>query len=136
MDFDLKKKKIIKWLIAVLVVVGGAMALFVWRLNNYPSDMEFMPVMQALSDGFFIIGMICTGFGLIMWISTTGVLDIISYGFKSILYLFTPLTKEKDEGGFYEYKLEKQAKRKEVPFEYLWLGVGALVFSIIFAMFV
>ena len=136
MDFDLKKKKIIKWLIAVLVVVGGAMALFVWRLNNYPSDMEFMPVMQALSDGFFIIGMICTGFGLIMWISTTGVLDIISYGFKSILYLFTPLTKERDEGGFYEYKLEKQAKRKEVPFEYLWLGVGALVLSIIFAMFV
>lgn len=136
MDFDLKKKKIIKWLIAVLVVVGGAMALFVWRLNNYPSDMEYMPVMQALSDGFFIIGMICTGFGLIMWISTTGVLDIISYGFKSILYLFTPLTKEKDEGGFYEYKLEKKAKRKEVPFEYLWLGVGALVLSIIFAMFV
>jgi hypothetical protein len=136
MDFDLKKKKIIKWIIAVLVVVGGAMALFVWRLNNYPSDMESMPVLHALSDGFFIIGMLCTGFGLIMWISTTGVLDIISYGFKSILYLFTPLTKDRDEGGFYEYKLEKQAKRKEVPFEYLWLGVGALVLSIIFAMFV
>jgi hypothetical protein len=136
MDFDLKKKKIIKWIIAVLVVVGGAMALFVWRLNNYPSDMESMPVLHALIDGFFIIGMLCTGFGLIMWISTTGVLDIISYGFKSILYLFTPLTKDRDEGGFYEYKLEKQAKRKEVPFEYLWLGVGALVLSIIFAMFV
>ena len=136
MDFDLKKKKIIKWIIAVLVVVGGAMALFVWRLNNYPSDMESMPVLHALSDGFFIIGMLCTGFGLIMWISTTGVLDIISYGFKSLLYLFTPLTKDRDEGGFYEYKLEKQAKRKEVPYEYLWLGIGAVVLSLIFSMFV
>ena len=112
MDFDLKKKKIIRWLVAVLVVVGAAMIFFVWRLNNYPSDMEFMPVMQALSDGFFIIGLICTGFGILMWISTTGVLDIISYGFKSVLYLFTPLTKDRDEGGFYEYKLKKKEKRK------------------------
>ena len=136
MDFDLKKKKIIRWLVAVLVVVGAAMIFFVWRLNNYPSDMEFMPVMQALSDGFFIIGLICTGFGILMWISTTGVLDIISYGFKSVLYLFTPLTKDRDEGGFYEYKLKKKEKRKAVPFEYLWLGIGALVLSFIISMFV
>lgn len=136
MDFDLKKNKIIRWLVAVLVVVGAAMIFFVWRLNNYPSDMEYMPVMQALSDGFFIIGLLCTGFGLLMWISTTGVLDIISYGFKSVLYLFTPLTKDRDEGGFYEYKLRKKEKRKAVPFEYLWLGIGAVVLSLIFSMFV
>ena len=133
---DNKYKKLITWGIAAVISVITVVVVYSLRINNPPYGMEFMPPMQALSDGFCVAGMMFTGFGLIMWISTTGVLDIIGYGFKSVLYLFTPLQKDKDEGGFYEYKLEKKEKRKAVPFEYLWIGAGMLILSFIFALFV
>ncbi len=130
-----KKKKLIKVLVALGTALVAAIAVFVWRLNNPPSDLGSMPVMQALSDGFFVVGLLLLGFGILMWVSTTGVLDIITYGFKSLIYLFTPFQKERGTGGFYEYKLEKKEKRKAVPFEYLWIGAGMLILSFIFALF-
>lgn len=131
-----KKKKIIKLAVSIGTALIAAVIVFVWRLNNPPFDMEKMPVMQALSDGFFAVGIVLVGFGALMWVSTTGVLDIITYGFKSLIYLFTPFQKERGTGGFYEYKLEKKAKRKAVPFESLWIGLGMLVLSFIFMLFV
>ncbi len=138
---EFKNKKLIKWLVAVAVVFGGSLVAFAWRYNNFPTDilppdgMEINQVMWALSDGFFIVGMLCTCLGLLMWISTTGALDMITYGFKSLLYLFTPYQKDKDEGGFYEYKLAKKEKRKAAPLEYLFLGLGAVVLALIFGHF-
>ena len=131
-----KYKKMITWAIAGVVSLITILLIYNLRLNNPPFEMGEMPKLQALSDGFFVTGLIFTGFGLLLWISTTGVLDIITYGFKSLLYLFTPYQKSKDEGGFYEYKLQKKAKRKEVPFEYLWIGVALVIVSMIIAGFV
>ena len=138
-----KHKKLITWaiagvvsLIAILLVTSFRMKTPIYDMSQTPPVQIQMPVIQAVSDGFFVAGLMFTGFGLLLWISTTGVLDIITYGFKSLLYLFTPYQKSKDEGGFYEYKLEKRAKRKSVPFEYLWLGLGWIVVSFILTLFV
>ena len=38
---------------------------------------------------------------------------MLSFGFKSVWYLFTPATKPQGSGGFYEYKLMKMERRKE-----------------------
>ena len=91
-------------------------------------------IISLISDGFFTVGMLFTGIGLLLWISTTGVLDIISYGFKSLIVLFTLAKKKPDEGGFYEYKIRQKEKRRPVPFQILWVGLifiviaGVLVF--------
>ena len=133
---DNKYKKLISWGVAIAVSVITVVLVYFMRINNPPYGMDEIPPIQALSDGFCVAGMVFVGFGALMWISTTGVLDIIGYGFKSVLYLFTPMQKDKDEGGFYEYKLQKKEKRKGVPFEYLWLGVGMVIVSLILASFV
>lgn len=133
---DNKYKKLITWGIAIAVSVVTVVLVYFMRLNNPPYGVEFIAPIQALSDGFCVAGVMFTSFGALMWISTTGVLDIIGYGFKSVLYLFTPMQKDKDEGGFYEYKLQKQAKRRGVPFEYLWLGVIMVIVSLILASYV
>lgn len=133
---DNKYKKLISLGIAAVISVITVVLVYNIRISNPPYGMEFMPPLQALSDGFCVAGMMFLGFGLIMWISTTGVLDMLGYGLKSVLYLFTPMQKDKDEGGFYEYKLQKKAKRKEVPFEYLWIGVALVIVSMIIAGFV
>jgi hypothetical protein len=133
---DNKYKKLISWGIAIAVSAITVVLVYFLRINNPPYGMDHVPPIQAISDGFCVAGMMFTGFGALMWISTTGVLDIIGYGFKSLLYLFTPMQKDRDEGGFYEYKLQKKEKRKGVPFEYLWLGVGMVIVSLILASFV
>lgn len=133
---DNKYKKLISWGIAIAISAITVVLVYFLRINNPPYGMDYVPTIQAVSDGFCVAGMMFTGFGALMWISTTGVLDIIGYGFKSLLYLFTPMQKDRDEGGFYEYKLQKKEKRKGVPFEYLWLGIGMVVVSFILALFV
>ena len=133
---DNKYKKLITWGIAIAISVVAVVLVYNIRMNNPPYGMDAMPPIQALSDGFFVPGMMFVCFGALMWVSTTGVLDIITYGLKSVLYLFTPMQRDRDEGGFYEYKLRKQEKRKGVPMEYLWIGVAMVVIALILASFV
>ena len=127
-----KKKKIIKLAVSIGTALIAAVIVFVWRLNNPPFDMEKMPVMQALSDGFFAVGIVLVGFGALMWVSTTGVLDIITYGFKSLIYLFTPFQKERGTGGFYEYKLEMEEKRGKAKPHIFLVGVAFILISLVF----
>ena len=133
---DNKYKKLISYGIALAVSAVAVVIVYFMRINNPPYGMDVMPPIQALSDGFFVAGMMFVSFGALMWISTPGVLDIIGYGFKSVLYLFTPMQKDKDEGGFYEYKLRQKEKRKGVPFEYLWVGIAWVIVALILAAFV
>lgn len=129
---DNKKKQWIKRGVTLVLDLVLAGVITYWRIANPPYEMTETPIFFALSDGFFIVGFLNFAFGALLWISTTGVLDIISYGFKSVLYLFTSRRKEKDEGGYYEYKMRKKEKRKAVPFETLWIGGGMIILSIIF----
>lgn len=126
-----KKTKLIKRIVTLVcdLVLAGVIAY--WRFTNQPVDYE-INLLYALSDGFFIVGFANLGFGALLWIGTTGIFDIISYGFKSLLYLFTLRKKDRDEGGYYEYKIRKAENRKPVPFETLWIGAGMIVLGIIF----
>ena len=133
---DNRYKKLITWGIALVVSVITVVIVYNIRINNPPYGMDAMPPIQALSDGFCVAGMMFVCFGGIMWVSTTGALDMITYGLKSVLYLFTPMQKDRDEGGFYEYKLRKQEKRKGVPMEYLWIGIAMVVIALILSSFV
>ena len=128
---EANKNKWIKRIVTLVcdLVLAGVIAY--WRFSNQPADYE-ISALYALSDGFFIVGFANLGFGALLWIGTTGIFDIISYGFKSLLYLFTLRNKDRDEGGYYEYKVRKAANRKAVPFETLWIGAGMIIVGIVF----
>ena len=87
-----------------------------------------------LSNACLVTAVMYLGFGALMWIATTGLFDIFGYGFKSLKYLFTPLKKDPEEGGYYEYVLQKQEKRetKAVPYFMLVIGAVVLVLSFVF----
>ncbi len=127
------QKKIIWARRAVTLVADIVLAavIAVYRYNNPPWGNDSIPVIWAVSDALFVVGLINFGFGALLWISTTGFFDILAYGFKSLIYLFTPIKKNRDEGGYYEYKVAKKEKRKKVPFEVLWIGAAMLIAGII-----
>ncbi len=89
-------------------------------------------VFTCLSDGFFVTGVLYVGFGLLLFAANEGIFDIISYGFKSLLYLFTPIRKDPDAGGYYEYKMKKKESRKAIPYHITIIGAAFLVPAITF----
>ena len=89
---------------------------------------------RFLSDGFFVSGLLLTGFGGLVWVSTTGFFDIFSYGFKSLLVLFSPMKKPHEHEKFYEYKLAKDAKRGKPQYSLLVVGLACVALSLICLM--
>ena len=91
--------------------VGTAMALRYW------------------SDGCFVSAVLIGGLGALTWISTTGLFDIFKYGFSSVVVLFTPFRKPKDQMSFYDYKTYQAERRKPARFELLAIGALFLILS-------
>lgn len=108
--------------LAVALVIGGMIA----SSQGLSAQKAAYLNCRFLSDGLFVSGMIFTGMGLLLWISTTGFFDIFGYAMKSLLVLFTPLKKAADHPHYYEYKCEKDEKRKGKPITHTVLAVGVL----------
>ena len=86
------------------------------------------------SDGCFVAAVLIGGIGALTWISTTGLFDIFKYGFSSVITLFTPFRKPKDQMSFYDYKTYQAEKRRPARFELLAVGVFFLALSILLLM--
>ena len=86
---------------------------------------------SCISDGFFVVGLIFAGIGLLLAISSTGIFDMLGYAFKSLIYLFTPMTIDRSQGGFYEYKMRKKEQRRAVPLYILWVGIAFIVIALV-----
>ncbi len=116
----------------VMASVTGAIiafAIMYWR--GIFEAQTAQEVMMTICDGFFVVGLLYAGFGLLLYAAHEGTLDIITYGLRSVLYLFAPF-KNRDEGGYYEYKMKKKERRKEVPFFILWIGIVFILISVVF----
>lgn len=94
--------------LALLCALGVANYRGLFAGGVSPAD-----ALKHASDGFFVSGALFFGFGALAWVSSSGFFDMLSYGFKSVWYLFTPATKPRGSGGFYEYKVMKAERRKE-----------------------
>lgn len=118
---------------AVQLVIAAGIALAVAVKQGFALQRELFLNCRFLSDGFFVSTVIFLGFGLLLWVSATGFFDIFSYGFKSLLVLFSPLKKASEHQKYYEYKCEKDAKRegKPVAFTVLWVGLICLALSLL-----
>lgn len=88
--------------------------------------------LRALSDGCFVTTVLMGGMGALVWVSTTGFFDIFTYAGKSLLVLFSPMKQPEKLKKFYEYKADKDEKRKKADFTLLIVGVAYLLLSFAF----
>lgn len=126
-----KTAKLLQLLTSLVIGAGLAFAIMYWR--GIFEATELYDIFAAMSDGFFVTGIIYTGFGLMLLIVNEGVLDIIGFGFKSLIYLFTPRKLDKSSTDYYEYRMKKKEERKEktVNTNIIWIGLGFILLSII-----
>lgn len=131
-----KMKKWISFGVQLLIAALVAVVLY----NSFVDDLDptkfehqrYVAVKEAWSlycwsNALFIPGVMWLGVGGLMWIATTGFFDIFSYAFSSLLVLFTPLKNPKDHKRFYEYKLDKEERRKGKPVSWSVLIVGLIL---------
>ena len=92
---------------------------------------EISPALAARywSDGCFAAALLIGGIGALIWISTTGVLDIFSYGFSSLLTLFTSLRSPKKQMTYLDFKTYRDEKRKPSRPEWVIIGLVFLAVS-------
>lgn len=123
------KKNLKPYGITALIALVIAVAVARGQGLTWPQAAPLM--CRYLSDGFFVSGLLITGLGGLVWVSTTGFFDIFSYGFKSLLVLFSPLRKPHEHEKFYEYKLAKDAKRGKPLYFLLIVGLACLAISVL-----
>lgn len=115
------------------------MGIFTWLillLRKYSAastpDVRYL----NLADAFTIPAVIMLMVGVMVWISTQGMFDILTYGLGRGLGSLVPFLRlEKDER-FYDYKQRKQNKRIK-GYSFLFISGGiyfipALVFNILY----
>ncbi len=87
---------------------------------------------MAVGDGFTVVAVLYLGVGALAWVSTTGFFDLFAYAAKKAAHALLPGMVQDDVGRFYEYKVEKESKRKGFLEHFtLLLGVIFLLISIV-----
>ncbi len=87
--------------------------------------------MLILCDAFFVAGILLALFGVLLWIASTGFFDSIAYIGRTAAHLLLPFL-HGERKSFYEYKLEKQEKRKETLSFVIYVGLGFLAVALVF----
>ena len=127
-----RKTNILPFLIAL--GAGTALAVVIALLRGMGSGNTTAMNAGIMSDGFFIVGVLAAGVGALMAIAgKTDFFDMLSYGSKSLLKLI-PFTRQKHQT-FYDYKLEKQAKRKEPKWFLLLAGLVLIGLAVVCLLF-
>ena len=103
------------WLIWVLTLgIGGLITLSMLLSSRIFALTDPLEVYAAACDAFFVPGILLLSFGLLGLVSREGLFDIMGYGMRSLLVLFTPFGKPEKHERYLEYK-ERRAKLREKP---------------------
>lgn len=90
---------------------------------------------RQLSDFFFVTGTLCTGLGVLSMVSAAGGFDGLSYLFYSLRVRFsTSKTRWESRKSFYDYRIERQQKKKRSPKPFLTIGLIEIALAVVFAV--
>ena len=121
----MERSRVNRWVrLAALVVVSAVIAVLLAVSRGFSLDQPLRLNARYLSDGLFVVGFLLTGMGALIWISTTGFFDIMTYAVKSFLVLFTPLRKAEKHEHYFDYKMARAARRKKTRNVLLWVGLA------------
>lgn len=80
----MEKKNIIRLIIQIaigLIIAVGVMT----SQGAFAEGVSVADRILAIGNGFSVIALLYISFGLLVWISTTGVLDIFSFALQKVL---------------------------------------------------
>ncbi len=99
----------------------------IWQLFTQTDPLM---IVKILSDSFTLPGALFIGVALLGWISSKGVFDIFGYSMKGLFSLWKKESYYKQES-FYDYRVQKDEKRKPFNLPMLLVGLVFLLFGVV-----
>ena len=96
----------------ITFAVGLLMAYMVLEFKGYSDITEEALRLKVLADAFTVPGMLFIMFSALLWVSSQGALDGISYALGLAFRAFIPGGRTKESETYYEYVQKKRANRK------------------------
>lgn len=106
--------------------IGAVMAFVIMLARGVFDAEDIATVMKAVCDGFFGAGALLAGIAGLTYSSNEGTFDMLSFGVKQVVRVFTVSKLERQS--FYDYRKHKMENPKPVLF-LLLVGLGYLVLS-------
>ena len=123
------KRILIKY--SAAIAVGAGLVLLFLYLNEYGTMADPVSKYKALADAFTIPGISFLMVGCLVYASSDGFFDTISYGLGKLARSLVPFSQKKDET-FYDYKKRKSENRLS---GYSFLFFTGLLFMAVAAVF-
>ncbi len=120
---------ILKYLISICI--GGAFVTLFLIGNGYSEMTDPVSKYRALTDAFSIPGVIFLMVGCLVFVSTDGFFDMLSYGLSKFARSLIPFSKKSEET-FYEYKTRKSQNRFTGYSFLFFVGLLFLTVAIVF----
>jgi len=124
-----EKKGFVRY--AITTSVGFLITFLVLLAKDVFSLNVDKDIFHALTDAFFVAGILITGYGLLIISNNEGTFDMIAYGVTRFFDLFRRDIMKVKHKNFYEYHKAKREKKQS--FGYLLIvGIAFIVISLIF----
>lgn len=127
----MKRKKGLHYLITA--VVSLSISLGVLLARGYFSMTDYNGKMAALSDAFFVPGILLSGFGILVVIADEGFFDIFRYGLLKLVSSMRIKNRDEDmPKDFYEYRTARHGEKKGFMWHILITGIADLLLAVLF----
>ena len=118
--------------ILITLVIGLVFVFMIAASKEVFKETEAKVIFHILSDSFFAVGVVITGFGLLVVASNGGAFDMLSYG-VSTFFSFFRRSKARKYADFYEYRVAKEKNKHNFGF---LLIAGSIIIVIAIIMYV
>lgn len=105
---------------AITFVVSGAISATVYSLHGTSGSSSLADKYRVLCDAFTIPGVILLMLGLLVWVSTTGTLDGITYVFSWLWARIFPAGAARKREKYYEY-VDRKKKNRSKGYAFLFI---------------
>ncbi len=102
-----------KYLITFAAGLVGV--LYILWLRGFFDQTEAAAIFHILCDAFFVVGVVITGIGLLIFTSNEGTFDGLTYSVKSFLNLFRKSSVKKYDT-YYDYKAARAGQKVNFVF--------------------
>ena len=115
---------------SIALIIGISMCLLVLSGNDF-STQSLVDKYRILTDAFSIPGIVFIMVGALVFVSTEGFFDMLSYGLGKFAAALIPFNRKKDES-FFDYKTRKNEERFSGYSFLFYVGILFLVIAGVF----
>ena len=127
------RKVILKY--SITTAAAGLMSLFVLYVRDFWNTATLAERYKHLADAFTIPGVLLIMIAALIWISSTGFFDGLTYAFTRIGGMFIPFFKKgRQHQTYYDYKMAQKGKEVKGYSFLFFVGLFFFTVSIVFVI--